>query len=208
MDKVNKQTKPTLRQRQAQATRSQIVAAAQELFLKYGYSCTTIEAIAEQAGVAVSTVYAVFKSKRGILRAIRQAWHGRSHIQEVVYADSSGVSAGQRLDHLAEATQCQWETGSDVLAIYTGASAADADAAAELAEAIEGRRKGLRTFAKSLEGHLRPGLSVDQAAAILQGLCLPGVYDELVRHSGWSAETYIAWLAGVLKYALLGQVED
>ena len=203
MTDVKRQTRPTLRQRQAQATRSMIAAAAQELFLKRGYTGTTIEAVADQAGVAVSTVYAVFGSKRGILRAIRQAWHGRSHIQEVVYGDPGTSSAEQRIEQLASATRRQWETGSEVIAIYNGAADADPDAAAELAEALEGRRKGLRTFALSLENHLRPGLSVDQATAILLVMCLPEVYDELVRHSGWSAEIYQEWLTQALKRELL-----
>jgi AcrR family transcriptional regulator len=75
MTNVNQKTKNTHRQRQAQATRSMIVAAAQALFLEQGYICTTIEVIAEAAGVATSTVYAIFGSKRGILRAIRDSWH-------------------------------------------------------------------------------------------------------------------------------------
>ncbi|HSB65838.1 MAG TPA: helix-turn-helix domain-containing protein, partial [Anaerolineales bacterium] len=84
MTTVNYQKKPTLRQRQAQATRSMIVTAAQALFLEQGYICTTIDIIAERAGVATSTVYAIFGSKRGILRAIRDSWHERSHIREVL----------------------------------------------------------------------------------------------------------------------------
>ena len=68
MTDVNNQLKSTHRQRQAQATRSMIVAAAQALFLEQGYICTTIEIIADRAGVATSTVYAIFGSKRGILK--------------------------------------------------------------------------------------------------------------------------------------------
>lgn len=86
-----------------------------------------------------------------------------------------------------------------MIAIYTGASAA------ELEEALEGRRKGMLTFALNLETHLRPGLSVDQAAAVLQALCLPEVYHELVQHSAWSPDDYQAWLAQALKRELLGK---
>ncbi len=204
MTRVKRQTGPTLRQRQAEATRSLITTAAQELFLERGYTGTTIGAIAERAGVAVSTVYAVYTSKRGILRAIRQAWHGRSHIQEVTSGEPGGGSAEARVEALAQATRRQWELGSDVIAIYTGASAADPDAAAELAEALEGRRRGLRTFVHGLEGHLRPGLEPAEAAAILQALCLAEVYHELVQHSDWSPDRYQAWLAQALKRELLG----
>ena len=66
---------PSHRQRQALWTRRLIVDAARELFLERGYAATTMDAIAKEAGVAVSTVYAIYKNKRNILRAIREAWH-------------------------------------------------------------------------------------------------------------------------------------
>ncbi|MBN1148925.1 MAG: TetR/AcrR family transcriptional regulator [Anaerolineales bacterium] len=207
MANVKRQIKPSLRQRQAQITRDLIVTAAQALFLERGYTGTTIESIAEQAGVAVSTVYAVFGSKRGILRAIREAWHGRSHIREVAYGDPGTALPEERLEQLAQATRNQWETGCEVMAIYNGASHADPEAAAELAEALEGRRKGMKTFARNLEPHLRPDLSVARATAILQALCLSEVFDELVNHSGWSMDAYQAWLAEALKRELLERTE-
>jgi AcrR family transcriptional regulator len=203
MNNVNRQNKSTLRQRQAQATASMIVAAAKALFLEQGYTGTTIEAIAERAGVAVSTVYAVFVSKRGILRAIRTAWHERSHIRDVTFGDPGKAGPEERLEQLAQATYKQWETGAEVIAIYNGAAAADPAAAAELSQALEGRRKAMGNFAKSLEPHLRAGLDTARAAAILQALCLPEVFNELVRHSGWSAEAYQDWLSQALKRELL-----
>jgi AcrR family transcriptional regulator len=203
MTDVKNQTKITHRQRQAQATRSMIVAAAQALFLEQGYICTTINVIAERAGVATSTVYAIFGSKRGILRAIRDAWHERTHIHEVLSSSKPSSNPVERLDLLTAATRRQWEIGAEVTAIYTGAAAADPRAAAELTQALTGRREGLQSFAKSLVPHLRAGLDADHAASILQALCLPEVFDELVRRSGWSADEYQAWLARTLKWELL-----
>jgi AcrR family transcriptional regulator len=180
-----------------------IVTAAQALFLEQGYICTTIESIAERAGVATSTVYAIFGSKRGILRAIRDSWHERTHIREVLNSSQKSARPEERLDLLAEATRKQWEIGAEVTAIYTGAAAADPRAAAELSQALVGRREGLQNFAKSMEPHLQSGLDAAHAASILQALCLPEVFDELVRHSGWSGDEYQAWLARTLKSQLL-----
>src|SRR4030065_1441522 len=109
MTNVNIQLKSTHRRRQAQATRDMIVAEAQALFLEQGYICTTIDAIAERAGVAVSTVYSIFGSKRGILRAIRDTWHERSHIREVVYQNQPSSDPVERLEQLTQATRRQWE---------------------------------------------------------------------------------------------------
>ncbi|HEY3310953.1 MAG TPA: helix-turn-helix domain-containing protein [Anaerolineales bacterium] len=197
----------TLRQRQAQATASMIVTAAKALFLEQGYSGTTIEAIAGRAEVAVSTVYAVFGSKRGILRAIRSPWHERSRIREVTYGDPGGATPKQRLEQLAQATRQQWESGVEVITIYNSAAASDPAAAAELNEALKGRRKGMETFALSLVPGLRQGMEPARASAILQALCLPEVYNELVRQSGWTAEAYQDWLLQALKRELLDEVE-
>lgn len=210
MDRVNSQRRPkksALRQRQAQFTAGEIVNAAKTLFLEHGYAGTTIEAIAERAGTAASTVYAVFGSKRGILRAIRSAWHERTHIREVTYGDLGDMPPEERIEALARGSRQQWEMGAEVIAIYTGAASADPEAAAELKGALEGRRKGMQNFASGLEPHLRPGLDTDRATAILQALCLPEVFQTLVRESGWSAEEYQAWLARTLKRELLGKGE-
>jgi AcrR family transcriptional regulator len=203
MENVKSQLKQTHRQRQAEATRNMIVAVAQALFLEQGYICSTIDMIARRAGVATSTVYAIFGSKQGILRAIRDTWHERTHIRELLNSSQPSASPIERLELLAEATRRQWELGAEVTAIYTGAAAADPSAAIELAQALAGRREGLQNFTKSLEPHLRPGLNVAHAAAILQALCMPEVYDELVRHSDWSADEYQGWLARTLNRQLL-----
>lgn len=208
MSEVNRQNLPnksTLRQRQAQATAELIVSAARALFLEQGYTATTIEAIAGRAGVAVSTVYAVFGSKRGILQAIRLAWHERSRIRDVTYGDLAEMGPEERIRRLAHGTRAQWETGFEVTAIYNSAAAADPEAAAEKNQALAGRRKGMENFARGLESHLRPGLSVAQAAALLQALCLAEVYDLLVRQSGWTGEQYEAWLEQCLRRELLGR---
>ncbi len=201
---VNQQKRPTLRQRQAQATREAIAVAARTLFLENGYTSSTIQAIADRAGVAGSTVYAVFGSKRGILRAVRESWQGRSQIRELVEDISPVRDPAQYLDRLAGASRQQWQSGAEVIAIYTAASAADPEAANELAEALAGRRKALAALARNLEPHLKAGLSVAHAAAILQALCLPQLYDELVGESGWSPEAYQAWLSEALQRELLG----
>ncbi len=60
------------RRRQAQAaeTRRSILEAAERLFERDGYVGTTVEAIAREADVALKTVYAVFTTKAGLLRAL------------------------------------------------------------------------------------------------------------------------------------------
>src|SRR5512139_1844715 len=58
------------RQAQARETRRQIIEAARLLFSEHGYTGATIEAIAEEAGVAPETIFATFGNKRTILAAV------------------------------------------------------------------------------------------------------------------------------------------
>src|SRR3954466_15151548 len=58
------------RRAQAEATRREILDAAERLFLRDGYATTTMAAIAKEAGVALKTVYLAFETKSGVLRAL------------------------------------------------------------------------------------------------------------------------------------------
>ena len=57
----------TRRKQQARQTRREITEAARKLFTERGYAGATMGAIADEAGVAVETIYATFGSKSSIL---------------------------------------------------------------------------------------------------------------------------------------------
>ncbi|MBB2496672.1 TetR/AcrR family transcriptional regulator [Aquipseudomonas ullengensis] len=61
-----------LRQRQKEQRREAIVGAALELFKAQGFSATTVEQIAVQAGVSTPTVFNYFGSKQDILLAMME----------------------------------------------------------------------------------------------------------------------------------------
>jgi len=183
----------TYRQRQALATQQLIMETARALFLEQGYGITTIEAIAATAGVAVSTVYAVYKNKRSILKAIREAWHLESGQRDIYQQALEETAARRRLALAAHATRRQWES----------AAAVDAEAAAELKEAEDGRRRFMGAFIQQTTSMLRPGLHPAQARAVYLSLTRPEVYRELVTVAGWSPDAYEHWLAEVLTSQLL-----
>jgi len=193
----------THRQRQALATRALIVDAACELFLAQGYMATTIEAISAAAGVAVSTVYAVFRNKRGILQAIRERWHRESGQRDIYRQAMEQQDPKRRLELAAYATRRQWETGGAMMAIYQAAAAADPDAAAELSTALQGRRTFLTQFIDAMSEQLRLDLSSTRATALFTTLTQPTIYQELVGEEGWSPEEYEVWLAETLQQQLL-----
>jgi AcrR family transcriptional regulator len=193
----------THRQRQALATRQLIVDAACELFLVQGYMPTTIEAISAKAGVAVSTVYAVFRNKRGILQAIRERWHQESGQRDIYRQAMEQPDPKRRLELAAYATRRQWETSGTMMAIYQAAAAVDPDAAAELSTALQGRRTFLTQFIGDMAEQLRPDLSTARAVALFYALTQPTIYQELVAVDGWSPEEYEVWLAATLQQQLL-----
>jgi AcrR family transcriptional regulator len=203
LEEASKEASLTHRQRQALWTQRLIVDAARKLFLERGYGVTTMDAIAKEAGVAVSTVYAIYKNKRAILRAIREAWHEQTQAREINEEASRQSDPERRLRMVAHASRRQWEAGGDLVAIYQGAAAADREAAAELREALRGRRAALDRIVEGMEAALRPDLDAVRAAAILRALCWAELYRELVEESGWSPDEYEAWLFETLKEQLL-----
>ena len=58
------------RREQAALTRQQILETAQRLFEQQGYAGTAMSAVAAEARVALKTVYLVFETKSGLLRAL------------------------------------------------------------------------------------------------------------------------------------------
>jgi len=61
-------------ERRRKATRSRIVLAANRLFSEEGYSETSMEDIADSAGVGVRTIYLHFESKAAILLGFHDGW--------------------------------------------------------------------------------------------------------------------------------------
>ena len=58
------------REKAAAATRKRVLRTATTLFTRRGIDAVTINELAEQAGVSGATVYALFKSKEGVIRAL------------------------------------------------------------------------------------------------------------------------------------------
>ncbi|SFK72404.1 transcriptional regulator, TetR family [Streptosporangium canum] len=70
MDKVKRPDKQAERSRR---TREKVVEAARELFLAQGYGATNLQEVADRAGVAVQTVYFVFRNKRTLFKDVVDA---------------------------------------------------------------------------------------------------------------------------------------
>ncbi|WP_161883570.1 TetR/AcrR family transcriptional regulator [Deinococcus alpinitundrae] len=200
---VKPQGAPTHRQRQAAETQRLILDAAQRLFLETGFGLTTIEAIAASAGVGVSTIYAIFTNKRGLLKAIRESWHQTSQARERYEEALTELDPARRLSIFANATRHQWEQGAAMMAIYTSAAAVDAEAAAELQSALSGRRTHVGRWIEASAPFFRSDLEPKKMVAIYLALTRSELYLELVNEWGWSPDEYEHWLAQTLEQQFL-----
>src|SRR5271163_3207266 len=70
----------TRRRESAQQTRMRIAQSGRALFAQLGYGATSIEAIANLAGVAVPTFYATYGSKRALLFALLDAADAQANV--------------------------------------------------------------------------------------------------------------------------------
>lgn len=207
MANVKQEDRLPYRKQQALATRTRIAAAARQMFREQGYAATSMEGIASEAGVAVSTVYAIFRNKRSILAAICEAWLEEAQIRPLLEQALADGDVRHRLATAAQWTRQQWERGSDVLPMLQAAAQDDSEVATMLTGWIEDKSRAMAHFVASLEGALRPGLDTSQASDLFDALTIPELYRDLVERSGWQPDEYEQWLTGTLVWQLLGQTE-
>ncbi|HBY35579.1 MAG TPA: TetR/AcrR family transcriptional regulator [Delftia acidovorans] len=197
--------KSLVRQRQAGDTRRRIVEATRRLLQSEGYAGMTIEAIAQRAEVSAQSVYAIFKSKTGILTALLDQSAFGSDYEDAVLRALSASDPETRLRLAAPIARQIHDAQSATFDLLRGAGVV----APELAK-LERQREGLRYERQermiiSLRdaGRLRPELDHATARDIFWMLTGSDVYRMLVRERGWSSQKYQDWLADTLVHSLL-----
>lgn len=201
-----------LRAEQARQTRLRIIAAARELFLERGYPATTVEAVGERAGVAADTVYHVFRSKRGLLSQVMNVEVGGDDA-DVRLLDRDEPQAMRRepdqrrqVAMFAAGLTGQLERVRPLDDILRSAAAVDEGAAGLRSDLqLRQRREAMTTVAGWLaeSGPLRPGTTVERAAAVLWTLTSPEVHHMLREVWGWTPDDYQNWLRETLTRTLL-----
>jgi AcrR family transcriptional regulator len=80
-----------LRARQAEATRSLLIAVARKNFTEHGYAATSIDDIIQQAGVARGALYHHFSGKEALFRAVYEAVEDEvfSRVMEAAASEAS-----------------------------------------------------------------------------------------------------------------------
>jgi AcrR family transcriptional regulator len=198
-------------QARTRRTRAAVVEAARTLFVERGFAATTIEAISDLSDTPQATVYRLFSSKFGILKAVLDVSIAGDDLA-VPMVDRPRVRA-----LLADADPVRQLTGfaallrellartAPVHRLLADAAKSDTDAASLLAALAHQRHEGQRRIARSLarSGALKPELRERDAADIIHALASPEVYGLLVFDRGWSGERYETWVRTTLADQLL-----
>ena len=189
-----------VRQRQADETRIRIASAALKLLQRKGYAGMTMEAIAQAAEVAVPTVYAIFRSKTGILAEILDNSRFGESYQEAVKEVLDANDPRERLKRVARLASTIHESEDSVLNLLRGVEAV-APELAEQDQKLSKHRYEVQEFLVSglaNAGYLRSELNVTQARDILWSLTSRDLYCLLVSERGWTPKEYEEWLARTL----------
>ncbi|MGH9664349.1 MAG: TetR/AcrR family transcriptional regulator [Bryobacteraceae bacterium] len=206
MPKIEKRRyKSPVRERQADDTRRRIVEAARRLLRSEGYAGMTIEAIARRAEVSVQSVYAIFRSKTGILTELLDESAFGSDYEDTVRQALSASEPETRLRLAARIARQVHDAQSATFDLLRGAGVV-APALAKLEqqrERLRYERQERMIVSLREAGALRPALDYGTARDIFWMFTGRDVYRMLVRERRWSPQKYEDWLAGTLAHSLL-----
>lgn len=197
------------RQEQARRSHNRIIETAERMFLCDGYTETTVQAIAATAGVSVDTIYKSFGGKPGLIRAIRdRVLEGEGPIPAERRSDE--IQARETNPHAIIRAWGAFVTelaprGAPIMLLIRDAATTDPDVRALRDELDADRHKRMTDNARRLKdtGHLRPGLSLAQAADVLWTYSSAELYELLVIRRRWTPQRYGKFVAEAMAKALL-----
>ncbi len=200
-----------MREDRARATRRAVLAAAHRQFVERGYAATTIAGVAADAGVSVETVYKAFRNKPTLAKATFDvAAVGDDEPipmlqRESVRRNMAEPDPRKKLRAYADDLARRAPRMGPLLLVLRDAAATDTAAAAVWAQLQQERLTGMTVFAKHLRdgGHLREGVSWQEARDVLWTHNSVELWDLLVRQRGWSLQRYGTWIGHQLVAALL-----
>ena len=198
------------RRAQAEATRADILEAAQRRFERHGYAATSMEAVATEAGVALKTVYVAFGTKSGLLRAL---WNHllRDGRDDTPAARQSRYRAvvekpdpERQLRVAFHASRIVEERIGGVLDVIRGAAQVDPEVAALWSRIQSELHDNQRVIVESLDRKGALVADIDAATDVLWTITHPNVWQLLVRERGWTPDRWERWSADLACAQLLG----
>jgi AcrR family transcriptional regulator len=209
-ERVKRSYDASRRRAAAEATRLSVLAAARELFVEQGYAATSVQAVAERAGVSLDTVYATVGRKAQLLLAVHDMAlaEGPTPVpagqRDYVRAVEEAPSAEAKIRTYAAAMGRVLPRSVPIMRALQEAGATEPECAAQHRAISERRAANMRLFVAGLRaaGGLREDLTDDDAADLVWSLNSPEWF-ELVTSRGRTPEQYADLLADVLLRTLL-----
>ena len=210
-DKPKRKYHSQRRQEQARETRQRILSAALKLFSEHGYTGATIEAIAQEAGVAPLTIFAIFGNKRSILAGLGKVSVGGDDQPIPLMQRPGPQSVLQEKDPMRQIHLFAvdiagiLERVAPVFEIMRMAAKTEPEIADLLKNILEDRLYNLGIFVQhvSANSDLREGLDEAEATEIVWSIASPEVYRLLTVDRRWSKERFSQWLGDTLTRLLL-----
>jgi AcrR family transcriptional regulator len=190
------------REQQAEQTRAKILDEARQLIQSKGFDEATIEAIAERAGVAAATVYAVFGSKRCILEGLMERAAFSPAYENLVREARMSDDPEKRLRLAAKIARQIYDALRNETEVLRGVSAVAPDFVRRK-ERIRFERQAPLVDLLVRKKALSAGLAAEEARDILWTLTGREPYRMLVVERKWSGDRYEEWLGDTLVAALL-----
>lgn len=200
------------RGRRGSETRRRIEEAAARLFTSDGYSGTTMQAIAAEAGVHVQTIYLAYGTKPALLaacaaRLVAGEEDPESHPSERRWAREIAADPDPRgkltryVAHIGDVSP-RITPLTDVL---RATASSEPEVAAFLAHMEDGRREGPRQLLGLgvPGGTWRAQLTPDQVADIMFAIASPDTMRALVNRCGWTRSSAEELLVRTLERELL-----
>ena len=195
-------------EQERRATTQRVLAASQRLFEQKGYTATTIDDIAAEAGVAVQSVYKAGTSKAELLQRVVEVVVAGDD-QQVLLTDRATFAAiadepdaARQIAMLAALIASTQERSASVQVALREAAAVDATVAENLVGELARRHQTLRTVIGMIaEDRLR--VSHDDAADAVWAIGSTEVFLLLRTRRGWDANRFETWLTQTLSRQLL-----
>lgn len=200
------------REARARETRRRIIEAGLQLFLANGYVNTTVQDIAEAAGVAPATVYQAFGTKHRVLAAALDVTIAGDDAPGGVL-DRDWVARASRENNPNRRLRLVVEGASNIAARTAPLKEVMRDAAATDAISRELIRTDHERRYRTQEGlvdlllesrPLRAGLDRRRAVDTFFALVNSTTYDLLVAQRGWTLSEWQAWNVRVIERELFG----
>lgn len=197
------------RREQAGETRLRIIRAAHELFVDAGYGRTTIAQVAERAGVAVETVYAVFGNKPRLLHEVWDVAVGgddqdvQLHERAEVVAVRAETDLARRLRRLAVFNTAVSRRSAPIMVALRGAAAGDPAAAEMLTEIDRQRLDAMSLHAREAAATGQLAVTRAQCRDILWSTTDGALWHRLVAGRKWSDRRYAEFLGNLWVAALV-----